>query len=284
MNNGAFDFITKPINFADFEAVLYKTADFSVQSEKAEEYKQKYISYEQDLIIAAEIQRSLLPNKFPKHEKFDLHGIMKPAKQVGGDFYDFMMPSANELVLVVGDASGKGIPAALFMALSRTILRANTFITQSPSLCISNSNRLLSQDSTDAMFTTLFYAYINFESGEMRYVNAGHPRPLILRDNKAIELPSSNELVLGIDESFVYSDLQFDFKSGDKLIIYTDGITEAFNAAGNQLGEDVLYQFVNQSAELNIQDTVRFISDQVFLHMEGVEQSDDLTMLCFQYK
>lgn len=284
MNNGAFDFITKPINFTDFEATLYKTAEFSIQSEKAEEYKQKFISYEQDLIIAAEIQRSLLPAKFPVHNAFELFGIMKPARQVGGDFYDFMLLNNENLVLIVGDASGKGIPAAIFMALSRTIIRANTFNEQEPSVCMSRSNRLLSQDSTDAMFTTMVYSHINTQTGEMRYINAGHPKPIVIRGSEIIHLPSKNDLVLGINENYSYSDLSFQLLSGDRLFIFTDGITEAFNKADELFGDDALDKLISDSAGMGIQDAVKYVADKVFEHMSGVEQSDDITLLCFQYK
>ena len=178
MNNGAFDFATKPIDLDDLSVTIEKAIEQINYVHQMQKEHTQLESLKGDLAIASEIQQAILPRVFPPFPdlapKIDIAASMTPAKDVGGDFYDLFRIDDNRVGFVIADVSGKGIPAAIFMAVSRTLIRATGIRGGSPADCITYSNRLLAQESVDCMFVTVFYGIIDVNTGEVTYCNAGH--------------------------------------------------------------------------------------------------------------
>ena len=186
MNRGAFDFVTKPVDFNDLERTINKTLNEQKILKRALEDHDKLLSIERDLSVARQIQQSILPLKFPPYparKDFEIYAIMEAAKEVGGDFYDFFLIDNDKLGIVIGDVSGKGVPAAIFMAVSRTLIRATGLRGMQPAECLYYVNNLLCNESISSMFVTVFYGIIDTKSGDLTYKNAGHNYPYIISDN-----------------------------------------------------------------------------------------------------
>ncbi len=189
---------------------------------------------ERELQVAHDLQASLLPRSTPRIAGWEVASLWLPARQVGGDFYDFLT-SDRRLGLVIGDVCDKGMPAALFMALSRTVLRASLSHVASPALGMRKANRLICADATEGMFLTLFYGQINTTSGEMLYINAGHNPPLVYQrdQDQVTELPHRG-MALGIELSLHFAPHAVPLAPGDVVLLYTDGVTDAASASGEQ--------------------------------------------------
>lgn len=284
MNNGAFDFATKPIDLEDLEVTIEKAVaeiDFIKQTQK--EHGQ-LVDIKGDLALAAEIQLAILPTKFPPFddlaERMDIYASMKPAKDVGGDFYDFYRIDDDHVGFTIADVSGKGVPAAIFMAVSHTLLRFAGRKSLDVVSVISESNDVLARESFNSMFVTLFYGIYNVRTGEVRYVNAGHNPPYVLRRNGSIEmLPASRNICLGVLEHYDFRADTVELKSGDAIVTFTDGVTEACSAANELYGEQRLETLLKDCAPCTARQTVTAINDAVRSHAEGTEQSDDITVL-----
>jgi len=201
--------------------------------------KAAYFQLQQELDIAREIQKSMLPLDFPvDHPRIQLHATMEPAKEVGGDFYDFFFIDERRLGVVIADVSGKGVPAALFMAISRTLLKATALFGSSPARCLENLNNLLAENNEKNLFVTVFYGILDIESGTFTYCNAGHNPPYLLRPDGGTELlPRTNGMALAIMEDMPQTDAQIALAPGDSLFLFTDGVVEAQDS-GNKLFED----------------------------------------------
>lgn len=253
------------------------------QLERAVHEHNELIAIRRELDVAREIQESILPRRFPafpERAEIDLFATMVPAKEVGGDFYDFFFVDDDRVALVVGDVSGKGVPAALFMAVSRTLVKSVALEGVAPSACLARVNRLLCGDNEAEMFVSIFYALLDLRDGAVAYANGGHNRPFVVRGNGASEmLPSTNGTVLGVLDDLDYSEATTRLAPGESLFLYTDGVTEAFDVSGRMFGEDRLAQALaaraNASAEVCVQgvvaDVARFAGD--------APQSDDVTAL-----
>lgn len=233
-----------------------------------------------ELKVAADIQKSFLPDKLPSPKGFDIAATTIPAREVGGDFYDFIL-SDGGLQLVIADVSGKGVPAALFMALSRTIMRACVAAHEKASERLSCANNMIMADSgsgTSGMFVTLFYASMGREDRKLVYVNAGHNPPLLFRTATGrIEMMEVTGVALGMMANMDYEQRQLDLESGDILLLYTDGIVEAMNGKEELYGQKRLESSLAASAELSAQEILDKILRDLRQFTEGEEQSDDIT-------
>jgi phosphoserine phosphatase RsbU/P len=207
---------------------------------------------ERELQVAREVQASLIPRETPRIAGWDFAAWWQPARQVAGDFYDFIpitlvkVPDPSQgLGIVIADVSDKGMPAALFMALTRSIVRASVSSAQLPAQCMTQANRLVCADAANGMFVTLFYAQLDPLSGEVVYVNAGHNPPLLYsaRQDKLVELGRTG-MALGVDEACVFEGRTVQLNSGDFLLFYTDGVTEAPDAQGQEFGAERLRQVI----------------------------------------
>ena len=287
MNRGAFDFVTKPINFEDLEITINKTIDEILLMRLSMEEHDQLISIQRDLNVAREIQQGILPKTFPPypHRKdFDIFGSMTAAEEVGGDFFDFFMIDNDRLGFVIGDVSGKGIPAAIFMAVSRTLIRATGLNGMAPNECLNYVNNLLCYESVSCMFVTVFYGIMNMKTGDLEYANAGHNPPYILRNDNTIQkLENSSDIILGCFENHQFTSRIIHLDPNDGILLYTDGVSEAFDQDENAYGEKRLEQLLSTLDRLNANIIVNAIVEDVNNFAQGFPQSDDITLLSLKY-
>lgn len=291
MNRGAFDFLTKPIDFQDFEITLQKTLGQVRRLREAASDHDRLVALQRDLRTAAEIQQSFLPRQvpFPGRRDFALHAAMIPARAVGGDFYDYF-PVAERtggparLGVVVGDVAGKGVPAALFMAMSRTLMRAAAEDGAPPGDCLRQVNRHLLRESSTALFVTLFYGVLDLGSGALAYSVGGHNPPFLLRAGAEVELLEGRGLPVGSLEDAFYETVQARLHPGDGLLLYTDGVTEAMDAGHNQFTEERLREALRAAGEAGPEGLVAAVLDGVRRFTGEAPPSDDLTVLALRYR
>ncbi len=285
MNRGAFDFLLKPIDFHDFEATIQKTLRQVRRLRAALADRDRLTALERELAIAADIQRSFLPKEGCAAERgaFAVHAAMIPAHAVGGDFYDFFWLDENRLGVVIGDVSGKGVPAALLMAVTRSLLRAGALRGGEPGPCLEEVNRLLVRDTATERFVTLFYAVLDSRRGELSFANAGHNAPFLLRSCGEVEQLSAAQLVLGAMPEARYSTRSIRLQCGDQLFLYTDGVTEALNSQREQFSEHRLQHLLSEASTESPQGLIDRVVQSVRSFADGAPQSDDLTILAALY-
>jgi sigma-B regulation protein RsbU (phosphoserine phosphatase) len=233
-----------------------------------------------ELDIAAEIQKSLLPDRCPPIPNLDLAAASLPAREVGGDFYDFIPLSGETWGLAIADVSGKGVPAAIFMALSRTLIRATASGPISPALGLRHANDLILADSRSCMFVTLFYAVLNGVEKTLRYVNAGHNPPLLLKPGEAdVVLLRAEGIALGVLENIQLKEAEIRLDPGDVIALYTDGVTEAINAQGEQFGQERLARTVAENRGLAAGEILARLKAAVTAFAGDQPQFDDITLM-----
>jgi len=239
-----------------------------------------------ELRIAGDIQRSILPRRFPPfpdRNEFELYATAVPAREMGGDFFDFFFIDRERLALVIADVSGKGIPAALFMALTRTMLRATSKQVPSPAECLYQVNNLLCHDNDAAMFVTVFYAILNTTTGDVVYSNAGHNHPYLLSsEGKTSRLDTPGGMALAAIPDSRYPEARLRLRFRDSLFLYTDGVTEAMDCYGNQFTEERLEVLLHNCFDSPTELIERAIGE-VHAHSGREPQSDDLTVMALRY-
>ena len=233
-----------------------------------------------ELKIAHDIQMSFLPERLPEVPGFELAALSLPAKEVGGDFYDAIPLPGGRTAFVIADVSGKGVPAALFMALSRTVLRANSLIPRSARDAVTEANMLIAEDAKSGMFVTLFYAVADPGKKTLTYVNAGHNPPLLFRagGDSPTGLKGTG-IILGVMPEAEYGEETIHLASGDLVLFYTDGVTEAINPGEEQFGETRLIETVAGSLDRPPAEIVEKIRDAVVAFSGDEPQFDDLTLM-----
>jgi serine phosphatase RsbU (regulator of sigma subunit) len=258
--------------------------------ERTEELRQTMAEKERigsELRIASEIQKSILPRTFPAfpdRDDFELYAESIPAREMGGDFYDFFLIDQKRLGLVIADVSGKGVPAAIFMAVSRTMLKSIAVQGISPGECLQQVNNLLCPDNDSAMFVTLFYAILNTKTGELEYSNAGHNVPYVLSDAGGIALlENAGGMALGVTEEVAYRAATTRLRPGDALYLYTDGVTEAMDGQGNLYGSERLEQLLRRIQGCSPREIVGETVGAVKTYAAGELQADDITLLALRY-
>ncbi|HPR32736.1 MAG TPA: SpoIIE family protein phosphatase [Prolixibacteraceae bacterium] len=243
---------------------------------------------ESELRIAREIQMGMIPKIFPPFPdlpEIDLYAMLEPAKEVGGDLYDFFLIDPKHLCFAIGDVSGKGVPASLFMAVTRTLLRSVAPNQHSPAKIVESLNCSLSQTNESSMFVTFFLGIINVETGHMKYVNAGHNPPVILREGKDPTLfEVTKDLPIGLFEEHSYEEKEMFIKANDRIFLYTDGITEAENWDLTLYSEERLLKCLTSVKNSEPIEIVMSVAQDVVVHVNDYIQSDDLTMMCIIYK
>ncbi|MFN0214179.1 MAG: PP2C family protein-serine/threonine phosphatase [Saprospiraceae bacterium] len=283
MNHGAYDFVTKPIDFADLEATIKKAIKEIELQKLAALTKKKLEQIQKELHAASEVQQSILPKNFsifPAEYPFDLYAEMIPAKEVGGDFYDFFMLDNEHLGLVIGDVSGKGMASALFMAISRTLLKAVAHKGYPPAECLEQVNYILSQDNPTCMFVTLFYGVLDLSSGDLRYCNGGHNFPYLVHSKGTVSaLGGSSNIALGILEDAKFESNTIRIEDGQPLVLYTDGITEAVNQQFEEFSEENLMAYLSGCINTPAREMIKELIREVNQFASGVPQADDITAL-----
>jgi sigma-B regulation protein RsbU (phosphoserine phosphatase) len=238
-----------------------------------------------ELQIAAEIQGGFLPDTIPQVPGFDIAAKNIMAKEVGGDFFDVLPFEVIHLKkgttgIVIADVSGKGVPAALFMALSRIVIRVNALWHQNPTDVIKDANNIITSDSKSGMFVTVFYGVIDSKNRILTYVNAGHNPPLLFRaQNHEISKLTRTGIAVGAIENAEYTSHELPLETNDVVILYTDGVTEAINQRQEMFGEERLHNVVKAGADLSAQDLMQKILDQIRSFCGNQPQSDDITLM-----
>jgi sigma-B regulation protein RsbU (phosphoserine phosphatase) len=286
MNRGAYDFLTKPIDFQDFEVTLNKTIQELQAIKGGLEAREQLTAIQNELNVATRIQQSILPRvfpPFPARSEFQIHAAMIPAREVGGDFYDFFLIDNERLGFVIGDVSGKGVPAAIFMAVSRTLLRATALQGISPGECLQYINGVLSRQSDAAMFVTIFYGILHTNTGEVEYCIGGHNPPYILGTGRLEALDKPSGLIVGAFEQSTYETGKTRLERGDTIFLYTDGITEARDRQGDELSEQRLQDMLQNASGGSVEEMVREVLAEVRKFSAGASQGDDITALALQY-
>ena len=289
MNNGAFDFATKPIDMDDLAVTIEKAIEQINYVHTSQREHSQLESLKKDLTTARDIQQYILPRVFPPFpevtDSLDIYASMEAAKDIGGDFYDFFRIDDDRIAFVVADVCGKGIPAALFMAVSRTMIRTKGVQSGKPGECLTESNRLLASYSVDCMFLTMFYAIYNVKTGFVEYCNAGHNPPHLLRADGSIEeLPLAKNTIVGAFDGITYVEETLQIEKGDTLFMFTDGVTEAMNASFEQYGTGRLDSVLANQVGRGCQQVVEAVKASISDFVNGAEQSDDITMLVIKRK
>ena len=250
-----------------------------VENARLHSEEQKLIRMQEEIRLAYDIQTNLLPKKQPVISGYDIAGISLPAREVGGDYFDFISLDNNQLVLCVGDVSGKGIPAALLMANLQATLRGQTLIDPAPKTCIERSNRLLCESIRKGSFITLFFGLLDSDQHLFRYANAGHNRPMLLKAGRDLTTLPLGDIMLGFKPDYVFREAAVTLEQGDLLLIYSDGITEAMNRQHDQFGEERLFSLLKRHARDDSFSLIDSIVKAVQSHSDDELQSDDMTLL-----
>jgi serine phosphatase RsbU (regulator of sigma subunit) len=281
-NKYEIGFLSKSIKsmIINIERYIIDLKEFTAEKEKINT----------ELKIASKIQRNAIPNKFPpfpnRLNDFDIFASYIPAKNVGGDFYDYFLIDNDHLVIIIGDVSGKGVPAALFMMMVKTLIKDQLNLGLSPSAAFIKVNNELNENKNEKMFVTVWLGILNINSGEMTYVNAGHPSPFLFSKSKNQYniLESKPNFVLGGMENIDYKSSEIKINTGDRLYLFTDGIIESINQNEEEFSVERLANVLNENHTLKIKELISKITNELHDFSKGVEQFDDETMLILEYK
>ena len=283
MNRGAFDFVTKPIDFRDLRVTIDRSLKNLAQWREALASRDRLVALENELSVARRMQRSILPTMFPKKRNCEVFASMQAARAVGGDFYDVVSLEEEYIGLAIADVSGKGVPAALFMMSSRTLLKGAAIGTLEPAAVLTETNNILSDDNASMMFVTVLYAIYNAETGRFLYASGGHDTPLVVHpDGSSTFLSRTNGVALGVIPEFEYVAESVLLKPGDTVLLYTDGVTEAQNAEGEQFGLGRLSRLFDGAPPRGAQEATERVFNAVKAFAGDAEQFDDITCLAMQ--
>jgi sigma-B regulation protein RsbU (phosphoserine phosphatase) len=242
---------------------------------------------ESELKIARDIQMGILPKTFPPfpdRKEFDIFAILEPAREVGGDLYDFFFMDQKHLCFAIGDVSDKGVPAALFMAVTKTLIKTQAAHGLTPETVLTRVNEDLSQDNPSVMFVTLFLGILNIQTGELVYCNGGHNPPYLLRSGQNPEaLKGTGGLALGVTGEACYRSQKIMLEKGDALFLYTDGVTEAMNGKDELFSEQALEQSLSLLGDKPIKQMIEGVMEEVREFCKGVPQTDDITIMTLRF-
>lgn len=295
--------ITKTGNFSKQEIEI-KTGDeiealgqsFNYMMERLEDYIKDLtvVTAEKERIgaelnVATQIQSSMLPcifPAFPDRDELDIYATMTPAKEVGGDFYDFFMVDERHVAIVIADVSGKGVPAALFMVIGKTLIKDHTQPGRNLGEVFTEVNNILCESNDNGMFITAFEGVLDLVTGEFRYANAGHEMPFIYRKDGGYEAYKIRPgFVLAGMENIKYKEQKIQLNIGDKIFQYTDGVTEATDKDNQLYGMDRLHKVLNEKClDCNPEQTLKLVKEDIDAFVGDNDQFDDITMLCLEYK
>ena len=282
MNRGAFDFVTKPIDFEDLKVTIDRTLNHLTEWREALSSRDKLVALQNELDVASKIQQSILPTEFPKHDDYEISANMEPARNVGGDFFDVLRLDRGRVGLAVADVSDKGVPAALFMMSSRTLLKGAAIGSSNPGEVLREVNELLDAENEAAMFVTVLYAVYDPETGSLNYANGGHNTPLIVHpDGSSDEFRLTGGIALGVAPNLEYEHDSITVAPGDTVFLYTDGVTEAMNADGEEFGMERLRATFATARPRSAQEANAAVFDAVSDFAGATPQSDDITCMTF---
>ena len=239
---------------------------------------------QRDIGFAASVQKAILPPSFPDDPRIDMDGFMEAARAVGGDFYDYYILDKDTIGLVIADVANKGVSAALFMAVSSTVMESAARTEPSPSAALAEVNRRLNAQNPLNMFVSLFYAMLDLRTGLMTYCNAGHNPPFVVNNlGETKALPLTDDTFLGMMEDLTFKEHEVRLDKGETLFMYTDGVVDAENAKNELFGEPRLRRALQASHGSPIPEILNEVRENVSIFVDDAEQSDDLTALCIRY-
>jgi sigma-B regulation protein RsbU (phosphoserine phosphatase) len=284
---GGADYLTKPISPAIVKARIKTQLTIRAQfHDLAKAYKlieSQRNRMKKELNVGRDIQLSMVPRDFPTRPEFNLHALLEPAREVGGDFYDCFLVDDEHLCFCVGDVSDKGVASALFMAMAKTMLKSRAKSDPSTASIVAHANDELSQNNDASMFVTLFVGILNFHTGQLLSTNAGHNPPLLRRaDGKVEWLDRRDGPIVGAMDGLLYREGSIQLNAGDELLLYTDGVTEAKNEANQLFGDPRLFDFFAAQGELSVVERVESVK-QAVVDFEGeADRADDITIMSIQ--
>ena len=283
MNRGAFDFITKPIDFTDLQVTIDRTLAHLAEWRSVLKARDQLVSVQNELSIATQIQQSVLPTRLPQGAGFHLHASMEAARSVGGDFYDTIPLEDGRVGLAIADVSDKGVPAALFMMASYTLLRAAARTPDAGST-MQEVNDLLTETNVAGMFVTMFYAVFDPASGSLTYANGGHNPPVLMHaDGTTEQLPLTGGVALGVMSGLDYNVKSIDLAPGDTMFLYTDGIPEAINGDDEEFGMERLCTTLTAARDRNAHDLTDSVLTDLQAFVGDTPQFDDITCLTLRF-
>jgi phosphoserine phosphatase RsbU/P len=291
MNRGAFDFVTKPIDFRDLQITIDKTQRELAHIKQALKNRDELVGVRRELQVAAGIQRSLLPQELPANgagRRFDLFADMMPATEVSGDFYDYFMIDDRRVGFLVADVSGKGVAAGIYGAVARTLLRATALQTTDPGQCLQQVNDLLclgggGEDVMYVSYVTVCYGAIDIETGLLEYATGGHPAPFIVGPSGARELALTGGMFLGVREHQRFETKRETLKPGELFVLYSDGVSEAMNNQREEFSQERLNRALERAPRGSCRELAEAILADVAIHVGDAPQSDDITVLALGY-
>lgn len=266
-----------------FQKMSNRVQDQNQRLREALEAKNAFVALQRELDIASRVQLSFLPDTMLASDATEVAGFMKPAKDVGGDFYDFFRLDDHRIGLLVADVSGKGMPAALFMAMGRTLMQATARHVDEPGLVLAGVNDLLEQHNAEQLFITVFYGVLDERTGRFTYANGGHDPPILISGRRAREIPGTDGIALAMFGEQEFEDGAIDLEPGDRLVLFTDGITEAFNAEEEAFGTERLLRVADALPTNGSRQNVEEIVSKVETFVAGAPQFDDITCVVMQY-
>jgi sigma-B regulation protein RsbU (phosphoserine phosphatase) len=284
---GAIDYITKPISPKILESRVHTHLALTQQALELKEahalIQQQQQRMQDELNVARDIQLSMVPTTFPQDEAVDVYATLKPAREIGGDFYDAFMLDNESLCLCVGDVSGKGAPAALFMAMTKTLIKSYASSDLSTASIMTRVNDELCEGNDENLFVTVFLAILNIHTGELRFTNAGHNYPYLIKEDKSlVTLNQKHGPIVAAMDGLVYKEDLINLDKFDTLFLYTDGVTEAMNNEEELYGEKRLENFLTEHNCKDVKTSVDLLMKDIYTYENSSDQTDDITVLsCF---
>lgn len=249
-----------------------------IENSRLFEEEKKLIQIQKEIQVASEIQKNLLPQKIPDINGYDIYAINIPAREVGGDYYDFIKISENKTAIALGDVSGKGLPASMLMANLQATLRGQLLFCNCAKDCIKRANNLLHKSTDISKFVTLFFGILDAEKNKLTYCNAGHNVPVFITKGIQYNLDKGG-MLLSCIEDCDYDEEEISFEAGSTLVIFSDGITEAMNEAEEEYGEERLYDLIENKLSLSSKLLAEEILGDVKKITSGIPQTDDITLM-----
>lgn len=258
------------------------TTDMIDRYKLAEKKEEKI---ENELNTATNIQMAMIPDEFPSKKEFEIYASMTPAKQVGGDFYDFYFIDEDHFAFVIGDVSGKGVPAALFMAIAKTVIKNSLKLGVSFDEAIEQANNQLAEGNKEEMFVTAWIGIVQISTGKLKYINAGHNAPILKKSNgEILKLKERSGFIIAGNLNSKYKEFEIQLNKGDIVFVYTDGVTEANNKLNEFYGEERLISLLEKNESRSLKEICNSVKETINEFSKQTEQFDDITMMAFKYK
>jgi sigma-B regulation protein RsbU (phosphoserine phosphatase) len=285
MRGGAHDFVIKPIDFKDLSDTVQKTADVVIRLKQMEATTRKLSAISNELDVSAKLQKSILPGNMVKKDSVELWADSIPAAEMGGDFYDYFWLSESKLGIVIADVSGKNVSAAMFALITKTLIKSFSRIYASPAECFKNVNTMLCGENVATMFVTAMYGIVDIKKNEVIYTNAGHLPIAVIRPNAETKFLNCEPCIaLGIIEGTEFTNNTHQFSPGEMILLYTDGVTEAANSAGEEYDNERLLKCLDENAKLSPNLLTQSLIKSIKEFTKEAPQSDDITTLCLKYR